>query len=86
MIGLLRPGQEKATVSRAALSNRTTASRHRIQSTCRRGSSLNRKLSSQLSHKGIESSGLFGGFWLLVLRRVWIEGDGGYEAPIACLS
>ena len=45
-----------------------------------------RKLSSQLSHEGVESSGLFGGFGHLELRRVWVEGDGGYEAPIAGLS
>ena len=45
-----------------------------------------RKLSSQLSHESVESSGLFGGFGHLELRRVWVEGDGGYEAPIAGLS
>ena len=45
-----------------------------------------RKLSSQLSREGIESSGLFGGFGLLVLRRVWVKGDGVDEAPIAGLS
>ena len=47
---------------------------------------VKRKLSSQLSHESVESSGLFGGFGHLELRRVWVEGDGGYEAPIAGLS
>jgi hypothetical protein len=45
-----------------------------------------RKLSSQLSHEGIESSGLFGSFGLLGLRRVWVEVNGVDEAPIACLA
>ena len=43
-----------------------------------------RKLSSQLSHEGIESSGLFSSFELLGLRLVWVEVNGVDEAPIAC--
>ena len=69
-----RPGQGQATVERS------------FAITWSRPAAAFRKLSSQLSREGIESSGLFGGFGLLVLRRVWVKGDGVDEAPIAGLS
>ena len=47
---------------------------------------LCRKLSSQLSQRIIESSGLFGSRGLLGLRRVWVEVNGVDEAPIAGLT